>query len=354
MASRRNVAGASLALLAFAALGAPPSTAQADEPVTVGETPNPPAQPDPHTLAAQIFEEAGRAQDRRAFEYACPKFAKVVELEPAKVGAKLALAECYAQAGKLASALAAYRAAAARAAEVGDPRQKYAEERAAELEAKAPRVNVEVPGTLRSLPGLTVLRDGAALEASQWNQAVPTDPGEHTISVAAPGKKPWSGKVTVTAGAIAQIVIGGLEDAFTMGETPKPAPPSVAPGPDPTGGEQLGAPSRKVPVWAWVSGGLGLAAGGVAVGFAVDQAAAQRGFDAQCKSSPGNMGCGDRTARLWRDFGLWIGLGTASVAWLTGATVGIATAPRHAAPAPIRASFWIDPHGSGAALLGHF
>jgi hypothetical protein len=213
-------------------------------------------------------------------------------------------------------------------------------------------VNVEVPGTLRSLPGLTVLRDGAALEASQWNQAIPTDPGEHTISVAATGKKPWSGKVTVTAGATAQIVIGGLEDAPDPGPRDMAAP--AAPGADPTDGGQLGVPSRKVPVWAWVSGGLGLAAGGVAVAFAVDQAAAQRDFDAHCKSSPGNAGCGDRTARVWRDFGLWVGLGTASVAWLTGATVGIATAPRHAAPAPVRASFWIDPHGSGAALLGRF
>src|SRR4051812_41118484 len=124
--ARRSVTRAGLALL-VASWAARPSIAAAQE-------------KDPHALAVQLFEEAGRAMDRGAFEYACPKFAKVVELEPEKLGAKLALGDCYEQAGKLASALEVYRAASAHAAATHDARASLANEKTAALEAKAPRL----------------------------------------------------------------------------------------------------------------------------------------------------------------------------------------------------------------------
>src|SRR4051794_27618056 len=114
MAAPSKPARACLVLLSLAIHAAPSPAAAQDG--------------DVHALATRLFEEAGRAQDRGAYDEACPKFAKVVELEPAKVGAKLALADCYELAGKLASAVAAYRAAGARAAEAGDPRKQLADE----------------------------------------------------------------------------------------------------------------------------------------------------------------------------------------------------------------------------------
>jgi hypothetical protein len=284
----------------------------------------------------QLFEEAGRAQDRHAYDEACPKFAKVVELEPAKVGAKLALADCYEQQGKLASALAAYRAAAARSAQAGDPRRKRAEEKVAELETRAPHVRIDVPASLSSVAGLSVVYDGAPLDVSKWNVAVPADPGEHTVYVSAPGKRPWSGKVTVIAGAAAEVVLAGLEDL---------PPPLV-----------LAPRSRGVPAWAWASGGVGLASGVVAIVFAAEQAAAQSQFNAQCKdsASPNVTSCDTQKGALWRDFGLALGFGAAGVATLA-ATIAIAGSPwRSPPPAPAHASFWMAPEGAGVALGGRF
>jgi hypothetical protein len=308
---------------------------------------------DAHAVVVRLFEEAGQAADRHAYDEACPKFAKVVELEPAKLGAKLALADCYEQAGKLASAVAAYRAAGVRAAEAGDPRKKLADEKIAELSARAPRVTILVPDTLRSLPGLTVLRDGAPVDAAEWNQPVLSDPGEHTIYVGASGKKPWSGKVTVIVGATSEVVIGGLEDLAppALPALPPPVTPEAAP--TPAAARTPAAHERAVPTWAWVTGGLGIVSAGAAVAFGVDQAAAQRDFDAGCKTLPRDeTACSATSTRLYRDFGLWIGLGAAGVAALTAAAVGALAPPPRRKPAA--ASVWIAPRGAGVGLVGSF
>jgi hypothetical protein len=318
-----------LATLAVAILGPQPVLAQ---------------EADIHALAVQLFDEAGRAQDLRAFDEACPKFARVVELEPAKLGAKLALAACYEQAGKLASAVTAYRAAAYRAAESGDARQKLAYDKAAELDAKAPHVTLDLSETLRSLPELSVAIDGVPLDASRWSLPVSLDPGDRAVSVGAAGKKAWSRTLHLEAGSSTQIVLVGLEDI----SPPAPARPA---------GLTVPAPPRGIPPWVWAAGGLGLASGAVAVGFGVDQAATQRDFNAHCKTlQRDEVGCSERSSRIYRDFGAWIGLGVAGAGGILAAAVGIATSTRRSQPvgARARASFWVAPYGAGAALLGRF
>jgi hypothetical protein len=327
------------------------------------------AQPaDEHAKAVTLFAEAEKAMERRAYDEACPTFAQIVELEPAKVGVKLALGECYEAAGKPASAAAAYRAAGTRAAAAGDPRATTANEKAAAIEARAPRLTILVPEALQLVPGLAILRDGQPLDASQWGKAIVADPGDTQISAVAPGKKAWSVKVTVTAGLHTQVVVGALAEEVpavpplapaiaTSSPAAATANPGLSVGPRPIEAE---APSsRAVPRWAWVAGGLGVVSGGLAIAFAADQAVAQNEFDAHCRLLPRDeAACGAQSNRLFRDFGLWLGLGAAGVAGLAAATFAIVTAPAGPAPKPerppVRTSFWLTPEGAGAGLHGQF
>src|SRR5262245_61286220 len=74
--------------------------------------------------AEALFEHASQLLDKHQYEEACPLFIKVVGLQPGKIGAVLALAECWEGAGKLASALARYQDVANLARAAGDRREK--------------------------------------------------------------------------------------------------------------------------------------------------------------------------------------------------------------------------------------
>ncbi len=295
----------------------------------------------------RTFDKAVSAQERGDFATACPLFAQVVEALPEKLGAKLALAGCYEGAGKLASAAAAYRAASALATKLRDGRGKLATDKSTELEVKAARLTVEVPDGVRALPGLVVTRDGRVVEASQLAHPLLADPGEVMVAASAPGKKPWSAKVTVTADG-ARVALPMLEDLAPEGGPTLPLVRAV----------EVEAPVEPAPArpwWPFLAGGAGLVSAGLAVGFGVDQMAAQKDFDASCKTLPRNgPACDGTSARLYRDFGLWIGLGAAGLGGIVAGTVGLVTRPGPRAAAPASASFTVVPMGTGAALVGRF
>src|SRR5688572_11567771 len=58
--------------------------------------------------AVELFEEAITLLGQKQYEAACPKFLQSYELDRAKPGSLYALAECYAEAGKVASAVGRY------------------------------------------------------------------------------------------------------------------------------------------------------------------------------------------------------------------------------------------------------
>src|SRR5690242_15851378 len=79
---------------AVIALGAPAS-AQTVDPQALG-------------AAQAIFDSAQALMASHNYAEACPKLEEVVRLVPSGVGAKVQLAKCYDEAGRLASAWAAY------------------------------------------------------------------------------------------------------------------------------------------------------------------------------------------------------------------------------------------------------
>ncbi|HEY4119129.1 MAG TPA: hypothetical protein VGM56_14785 [Byssovorax sp.] len=182
------------------------------------------AQTDP-AVAEKLFREGKALFDKKEYPEACAKLAESQRLDPAS-GTLLALAVCHEAEGKLATAWGEYTNTVSLSHKDGNPkREKAAAARAALIEPKLSYVTFEVAPASATLDGLVLKRDGTVLGAASWHD-VPIDPGEHTVDVTAPGKKPYTAKFTVD-GHSTTVNVPGLADA------PKPPPPPPPPPPFP-------------------------------------------------------------------------------------------------------------------------
>jgi hypothetical protein len=165
---------------------------------------------------------------------------------------------------------------------------------------------------------LRVERNGATVTEPVWGTAVPVDPGEHTISVTAPGKVPWERTVTLDPSSEEVVMVGPLRDA--------PPPSSRSREPSEPGARELGKPPfptrRQL---AWGVGGLGLVAFGVGTGFGLRAISKERQSDEHCNGTlcdPEGLDLNDQARHAATvanvAFGLGaLGLGVGTYLWLT-------------------------------------
>lgn len=312
---------------------------------------------DPQALGAAqaVFDDALRLMTERRYDEACPKLKDVTRLVPSGVGAKLQLAKCYDEAGRLASAWGAYLVVANDARAAAQPeRVKAALDRAAELRPRLSALRITVPASLRSAVGIEIRRDGVLVTEGQWGVAVPADHGTHTISVGAPGRKEWLSSVKLEGEATTvEVTLPQALEPLPAAELLPVAAPIPMPMPD-TKPQQRS--ESAVPVWAWVSGGAGVALAGASIAFLIDERAVQSNIDAAC---PGGKACSEgfdasgENARLYRDFGLFIGLGVGSIVGLSAGIFGVATAPKRAASAALPTP-WMSSQAAGLSWEGRF
>jgi hypothetical protein len=164
---------------------------------------------------AEALFDAGRAllKEGRA-EEACPKLEESQRLDPG-IGTQYNLAACYEQVGKLASAQTLFLQVADSARDSGQTqRERIARERAAQLEAKVSKLVIVVPALQDA--GLHVERDGEELGRSEWNVAVPVDPGLHRVRASGPGLEEWSTDVQVAPGGSVHEVLVVVNEARTF------------------------------------------------------------------------------------------------------------------------------------------
>jgi serine/threonine-protein kinase len=147
--------------------------------------------------AAQVLFEEGRALvEQSRFDEACPKLAESQRLDPG-IGTMLWLGDCYENTHRSASAWVTFKEAAAAAAARHDDRERVARERAAQLESKLTRLTISVEAEQEHLE---VRRDGIPLGSAEWGVSIPVDPGAHTVSAEAPGRRKWSATVELPPG----------------------------------------------------------------------------------------------------------------------------------------------------------
>jgi tetratricopeptide (TPR) repeat protein len=175
-----------------------------------------PAPKPPTSEADRLFEEALSLLDAGKYDEACAKFDASHRVDPAP-GTLLSLGDCYAKAGKTASAWRSFREAAEFARRIGDPeRTRVATERGAAIEPSLAKLTIVVE---KSGAAVTVRRSGTVVEPTLWGVPVPLDPASYTIEATAPGRQPWSSTVELREG----------QKTVTVPALPLPAPAVAAP-----------------------------------------------------------------------------------------------------------------------------
>jgi hypothetical protein len=245
-----------------------------------------------------------------------------MELNPA-ASTLLNIARCHEHDGKLGQAIVTYRRALQLNQDtLGEERkkalEKVANEGIAALEPRVGRVRV----VLGERPeGAKVARDGQELPLATLGEEIPLDPGEHVFEASAPGFRRAEKRMKLAEGEKATVELE-LVPAPAVEDKAQPPPLVNAKAKDEK------PSSGGVPVWAFVAGGLGLAAVGGGIAFRFDQMATEKRLVDNCGEQ---LLCPTGSAYDWqadnarknRDFYLFVGLTAAGAVGIGAAVVGI-------------------------------
>ena len=296
------------------------------------------------TAQAQFDFGLGEMEGGR-YASGCPALAESYRLDP-RPGVLFTLAECENRWGKIASALTHYEAYIDVFARMRDDEKAHQRGRDKVALAQRDGLRGQVPELAIALPpsapaGTTVSRDGLPLGAPSLGVAFTVDPGEHVVVARTPDGTSHETRVTVARAEHRTLVV----DLTTPPPPPPPArSPSFAPPPAPSST----SPTR---TWAWITGGIGLAALAVgAIGGAIvlnDKST----IDASCNPDRTCNPAGLSAAKHASTFGLMsdvgfavggLGLATSVVLYLvspSGPVQPIASAEPHGGFVGLRAAW---------------
>jgi hypothetical protein len=177
--------------------------------------------------AQALFDQARELTRQGKFAEACPKLQESNRLDPG-IGTQFHLADCYEQSGRVASAWAQFLDVASQARATGQlDREKAAATRAQKLEARLPRLLVNVPEGSKT-PGLEIRRNGQLVGSAQWGVPLPVDPGEVELTASAPGKQTLRQTLRAEEGKTASYSVPALAQGDSA-PTPTSAPATAAP-----------------------------------------------------------------------------------------------------------------------------
>jgi hypothetical protein len=238
--------------------------------------------------AESLFRDGKRLMKKGDIAQACDKFEAADHAE-ATASTELNLADCREKLGQFATAWATFAKAEATARRAGDTRREAeAHRRAAVVEPKLIHLTIAVPEEVR-VDGLVIKRNGTAVDVALWNQHLPVDPAEYTISAEAPGHEPWSTSVVVKT-KDKKVEVPAL-DPRPEARRAEPRRPAEPDGDAPTaardrdaGADLRPAPSR----WtgarklSLVLVGVGVAAAGAGIGLGLHASSLESQSDATC------------------------------------------------------------------------
>jgi hypothetical protein len=172
---------------------------------------------DAPSRARGLFREARQLATDGKYADACPKFEESLSLDPG-IGTKFNLADCWEHLDRTASAQHLFVEVADLAHEAGQAeRETAARARASALDAKLSHLTIQV-----AQGGLEIRRNGTVVPPAEWNLPQPIDPGKYDLVASAPGKKQWTSKVEVAAGAASAVAIPDLESEKAVAKDAAP------------------------------------------------------------------------------------------------------------------------------------
>jgi hypothetical protein len=149
---------------------------------------------DSKAVAESLYQAGLKLMADGKNDEACPKLVESQRLDPAS-GTQLALAKCYDQAGKTASAWALYKDITFAFKKAGNAAgEKAASDKVDELEKKLSRLQINAAA---DAPGLVIRRDDEEVGKAVLGTPIAVDPGPHVIEATAPGYQVWQTTVTI-------------------------------------------------------------------------------------------------------------------------------------------------------------
>jgi hypothetical protein len=310
--------------------------------------------------AAALFSEGMALAKEGKYPEACAKLEASLSAREG-LGTAFNLADCWEKIGRTASAHALFAKVAVKTRELGQHEREQAA--SARVDALAPKLSRLRLSLSAKPPGTVVLRDGSIIPETEWEQAVPVDPGSHAIELRADGKVSWSRKVDVIdRGTTTTLVLPELADApkppVARKVQPTVPPPRRLP-PKQTGSS--GGSTRSIVAWSLV--GVGAAGAGLGVFMALRYSSRNDDAEAIC---PRGFGCDTSEiarhdqlvddARTARTFAL-IGTGVGVAAFASAGYLFFSAPSEKERPSAKRVTAvpLVSPDGSwGAALSGRF
>jgi hypothetical protein len=321
------------------------------------------AEPQTAPAAAQaqvLFYKARALMQQGRYAEACPALEASVHLE-AGIGTRFNLADCNEHIGKLASAWAGFvDVAAAAGASHQTDREAVARKRARALEARIPKLVVDVT---RAPAGLEVTRDGVAIAASNYGVEVAVDPGDHHVKATAPGKHAWETDVHMEEGKVVHVAVPSdlapVERTMFVNSAATPEAPT-----DPEGAprafpaaivEPASSPQR---IAGWVLAGAGVVGVGIGAGFGLASINDRNGARDHCTGDR----CDSDGVSMRQDAISNGNIATISMiaggAAIAGGLLLVLTTPTKAEPSPsssrLRAVPNVASAGGGVLLEGSF
>ena len=223
------------------------------------------------SAAAEALFQSGLADlKKQRFDTACPALAESYRLD-ARPGTLFTLAECEAQAGKVASAIAHYSDYVQLYARMPPDQRLRQGDRDSIAQAQITKLQPLVPHLVLILPsdaprGTLVRRGDVLLQGPSLGIPLPVDPGEHVITTQAPGGQLRTIRVSVAAGETKRVELAVDLPAVNSATPVLSGSPPMAPAAPATPAPVMAMPGRTSSqrVWAYVLGGVGLE--GLAVG----------------------------------------------------------------------------------------
>jgi hypothetical protein len=249
---------------------------------------------EPRVRADALFREGQQLMSAGQVPTACEKLEESQRLDP-KLGRLLNLAYCHERLGRTATAWSEYNQAAALASQTRQAeREAFARKQASQLALGLSFVQLD----MAAAPDVSqVALDGSPLGREQWVVPFPIDPGVHTLTFGAPGFKPGSQTVHITAAGTSRLAISPLErePAVVPSTPPEPVPPpavpavapvlqAVPPAPDSPQPQPAGAPPRASNALGWIVGGAGVVGLGIGAAFGMRAISLKGDADLQCRN----------------------------------------------------------------------
>ncbi|MBI2395455.1 MAG: hypothetical protein HYV09_38150 [Deltaproteobacteria bacterium] len=282
---------------------------------------------DTKATAQKLFDEGAALMAKKDFAAACPKIKASMDLEPVD-GTVLRLAVCYQGHGRWARAWGLFKESVVRAEKANrKDRLDMANKGIADVEKHMSYVTIAVNADAR-VPGLEVRLDDERVLEGGFGSAVPIDPGPHTVTATAAGKKSWESSFSIaTTAENKTIAIPKLEDVPAPAVTTAAVPAAPAPVKDTP--KEAPPTTTGSPTLAFVALGAGALFVGGAVVARVKMGSERDDYFDRCAQQP-TFVCDDpegrSRVRTWEALS-WISGGIGLAAIGVGVTL-LVTTPR--------------------------